>query len=301
MKARKTILLSAIVVLVAIYAAQLVNEKRSSIKKFILKTAPASYTITSGPNSVVLAGTNGKWTVGDRKYPANENQVTTISNAVTSIKVLYTVSRSDAESVLERYGLNKEKAITVTASSADGKVLRTITVGKESTTGSQTYIRLDGGRDIYLVSGSLKNTFNKTVDDLRTREVYNVKTEDITRIGVTSPDGNWELNKSGTPAVWSVTGSKSSVLDTEKVSSWVNSLPVLNADSWADETTAVPEKGGTVVTLTVAGKPVSVTVYTIGEGDKAKYLGTSSATPYKFYLSKYSADKYLKKLSELKK
>jgi hypothetical protein len=306
MNNRKTVLLSAIALLLCIYIVQLVRVGGTSVKNITLKDTPTVYSMKTANGEVSLTCTkDGKWIVGTQNYPANDNLATAIRDAIKNIKILDTVSHSDSEAMLERYGLDTAQAVTVTASDADGKALRTVIIGKESSTGSQTYIKIGSGRDIYLVSGSLKNTFGKSVSDLRNDEVYSVKDEDISHVAVASADGNWELEKSGTPAVWSVaSGNKGITLDTEKTASFVSSLATLNVQSWADDNTVLPETGGVTMTLTAADKQISVTLYKIGNGkdDKDdKYLGTSTSIPYKFYLAKYAADKYMKKLDDLKK
>jgi hypothetical protein len=285
---------------------QLIRAGSTSVKNITLKDTPTVYSMKTATGEVLLTCTkDGKWIVGAQNYPANDNLATSIRDDIKNIKILDTVSHSDSAATLERYGLDTAQAVTVTASDADGKVLRTIIIGKESSTGSQTYIKIGSGKDIYLVSGSLKNTFGKSVGELRSDEVYSVKDSDISHVAVSSAEGKWELEKSGTPEVWSIaSGNKSITLDTEKTASFVSSLATLNAQSWADENTVLPENGGVTMTLTAAGKEISVTVYKIGNGkdDKDdKYLGTSTSTPYKFYLAKYAADRYMKKLDDLKK
>jgi len=302
MKTRKTVLLSAIAVLLCIYIFQLIRAGQTSVKKITLKGSPTVYTMKSAAGEAVLTSKDGKWIVGDKNYPADTNAASSISSSVKDIKVLDIVSRSAEEATLERYGLDAAQVITVTAADASGKVLRTMYIGKESSTGSQTYVKVDSSKDIYLVSGALKNTFGKKTDDLRSKEVYSVKTDDITHIAVTSDNGSWELDKSGTPAVWSVSaGDRSITLDTDKTNGYVGQIADLNVDSWLDDSQTLPAKATATAVLTAAGKQITVTIYTEGTGDKAKYYGTSSETPYKFTLAQYNANKYSKKLDDLKK
>lgn len=301
MKLRKTILLSAIGVLLCIYIIQLISSGRSAVKTLALKAEPAAFTISGSGSDVVLSKESGSWIVGGKKYKANAAFSDNIKNAVTSVKVLDTVSHSDDEAVLERYGLSKDKAYTVTATDKDGKTIRTLTIGKESTTGSQTYVKVDSGKDIYLVSGSLKDTFGKSVEDLRSKEVFNFKADDLTKVAVSVPGNTWSMEKSGEPAVWSAAG-QTIELDDEKVKAWINTLPVLNVQSWKNETDPMPRIAGTTATLTAGGKDITVTVYEIAAADgKTEYIGTSSETPYPFTMSKYTADKFCKKLAELEK
>lgn len=300
MKLRKTILLSAIGVLLCVYIIQLISSGKSSIKTLSLKSEPTEYTIASGGSDVVLSKDGDNWIVGEKKYKANQAFSDNIKDAVTNIKVLDTVSHSDDEAVLERYGLDKDKALTVNATDSNGKTVRTITVGKESSTGSQTYIKVDSNKDIYLVSGSLKNTFGKTVDEMRSKEVFNVKADDLTKVSVSVPGSTWSVERSGENDAWSLVG-QSATLDDEKVNAWINTLPILNVQEWRKETDPMPRIAGTTATITAGDKEITVTVYEIQNEDKTEYIGTSSETPYSFIMSQYVAGKFCKKLDDLKK
>ncbi|QTQ13400.1 DUF4340 domain-containing protein [Treponema parvum] len=186
LKMRKSVLLAAIGILLCIYAIQLFVLGRNSVKVLSLKEEAAVYAIKGNDIDVVLTRSGDEWLVGSKNYKANESFSDSIDKAVKTVKILDTVSHSDSEASLERYGLESEKALTVTASGAKGKILRTITVGKESSTGSQTYVKIDSGKDIYLVSGALKNTFEKTVDDLRSKQVFSFSSDDIDKVTVFS-------------------------------------------------------------------------------------------------------------------
>ncbi|QTQ15618.1 DUF4340 domain-containing protein [Treponema parvum] len=189
LKMRKSVLLAAIGILLCIYAIQLFVLGRKSVKVLSLKEEAAVYTIKGSDIDVVLTRSGDEWLVGSKNYKANESFADNIDKAVKTVKVLDAVSHSDSEASLERYGLESAKALTVTASDAQGKILRTITVGKESSTGSQTYVKIDSGKDIYLVSGALKNTFEKTVDDLRSKQVFSFSSGDIDKVTVFSGYG----------------------------------------------------------------------------------------------------------------
>ena len=304
MKARKTALLASIAVLLGIYIIQLVLAGRSSVKMLTLKTEPDTYTIAASDGTTVLKKTPDGWTVGDKDYAANETSAVSVANAVKEIKVLDTVSHADSEAELERYGLTGADSFTVTAS-AGGKTLRTITVGKASSTMSQTYIKVDGGKEIYLASGSYKNTCGKNTDDLRSRELYNVNAEEITKVAVASPDASWQMEKSapqnGAPAVWAVTAGTTAGEEPaqEKLSTFASSLAHMGVQSWAEDGTELPDTPAGTITVTAGGRNITVTVYHTGSADDVQYLAVSSESPYKFYLAKYMADKASQKLSEL--
>jgi hypothetical protein len=308
MKPRKIVLLSAIAVLIVLLVVQILTPPRGSVREMKLSEAPDTIVITHGADSVTLALKDGSWVVGDAQYPADASTAQRIAASVEAIKVLDTVAKTGDDAVLARYGLDAANAITVKALKG-GKELRTLVVGKDAPTASQTYIRLQGGREIYLASGTLRTTFGVNVDGLRSRVVYSVKYDDISKIAVSGPAGSWTLEKVGSPAAWSLTsdGKQRSAegislsIDPDKAAAWVKGLAELTADSWLADDASLPKVAPTTVTLGLGDHEVSVSIYPSGSGHDVKYLCTSSATPYKFVMGSYEAGVFLKPLADLKK
>lgn len=297
MSKRKIILLTACVLLLGIYIAQLASSLRSSVKNKTLGADPDKLTIENASAVIELAKSDDGWTVGERRYKADTNTVDALVNAVKNIRVLDTVAQAGSDAVDERYEIDKANAIVVKAYKGN-ELVRTLTIGKASSTGSQSYLTLDGKKDIYLVSGTLRDTFKKDVTALRSKSVYAVDTSDLTAVSESMGSTVLSIVKSGDPAAWTATGGAASV-DAEKAASWAASLTRLNADSWLDDDFVLPAASESVTVITAGGKAITVSVYKEGDGDDAKYYGTCSETPYKFALSFYSAGKYLKTAADI--
>ena len=316
MKPRKIVLLSAIAVLVVLLVVQLLTPPRGSVREMKLSETPDTIVISHGSESVTLALKQGSWVVGDAQYPADASAAQRIASSIEVIKVLDTVAKTGDDAVLARYGLDAANAITVKAMKA-GKELRTLIVGKDAPTSSQTYISFQGGRDIYLALGTLRTTFSTNVDELRSRLVYSVKDDDISTITVRGPSGTWAIEKTGSPAVWTlVSGNREDVegasrtaatksstlsIDSDKAAAWAKSLAELNVDAWLEDNASIPNVQPTTVTLDLGDHEISVTIYASGSGDDIQYLCTSSATPYKFVMGSYDAGIFLKPLADLQK
>lgn len=303
MKPRKIALISAIAVLLCVYVVQLLTLGRGSVRDMKLSEAPDTIVVTQGANSVTLALENGSWVVGDKKYPADQRAAEDIAATIGDIKVLDTVAKIGSDAVLERYGLDAAKAIIVKALKG-GEELRALTVGKDATTASQTYVSLQGGKDIYLASGSLRTTFGKSVDELRSSTVYSVKYDDMSKVTVSSPAGIWALEKSGSPAAWTIapgSGGAKITIDHDKAAFWIKSLAELNADSWLADDASLPKVAPTTITIALGDHDISVSIYPSGSGKDPKYLCASNATPYRFVMGGYEAEVFLKKLDDLKK
>ncbi|MGI5096947.1 DUF4340 domain-containing protein [Treponema socranskii] len=297
MSKRKIILLTACVLLFGIYIAQLASSLRSSVKNKTLGADPDKLTIENASAVIELAKSDDGWTVGERRYKADTNIVDALVNAVKNIRVLDTVAQAGNDTVDERYEIDKTNAIVVKAYKGN-ELVRTLTIGKASSTGSQSYLTLDGKKDICLVSGTLRDTFKKDVAALRSKVVYAVDTSDLTAVSESMGSTVLSIVKSGDPAAWTATGSTVGV-DAEKAANWAASLTRLNADSWLDDDFVLPAASESVTVITAGGKAITVSVYKEGDGDEAKYYGTCSETPYKFSLSRYSAGKYLKTAADI--
>ncbi|MFA6857383.1 MAG: DUF4340 domain-containing protein [Treponema sp.] len=299
MSKRKIVLLSACAVLLCIYIIQLVFALRSPVKNITIADDVDTVLIKNGSNTVSLAKTGSGWIVGDKKYAANESMIDGIVNAVKSINVLNTVGKTGNEAVEERYELNDEKVITVTASKS-GRILRTLKIGKASSTGSQTYITIDNGKDVCLVSGNLHETFGKTADDIRSKIIYKADKDKLSNIAETVNGITLTVAKTGSPAVWGAADGTPAV-DSEKAGNWAESLYSVSADSWLDDSFVLPEKPESVTVITAGTQKITLTIYKTGKDKDVKYYGTCSETPYKFELSSYAAGKYMKKAEDFKK
>lgn len=297
MSKRKIILLTACVLLLGIYIAQLASSLRSSVKNKTLGADPDKLTIENASAVIELAKSDDGWTVGERRYKADTNAADALVNAVKNIRVLDTVAQAGNDTVDERYEIDKANAIVVKAYKGN-ELVRTLTIGKTSSTGSQSYLTLDGKKDICLVSGTLRDTFKKDVAALRSKVVYAVDTSDLTAVSESMGSTVLSIVKSGDPAAWVAAGGAASV-DAEKAASWAASLATLNADSWLDDDFVLPPVSESVTVITAGGKAITVSVYKEGDGEEAKYYGTCSETPYKFSLSRYSAGKYLKTAADI--
>ena len=297
MSKRKIILLTACVLLLGIYIAQLASSLRSSVKNKTLGADPDKLTIENAGTLIELAKSDDGWTIGEKRYKADTNTIDGLVNAVKNIRVLNTVAQAESDAVDERYEIDKANAIVVKAYKGN-ELVRTLTIGKASSTGSQSYVTLDDKKDIYLVSGTLHDTFKKDVAALRSKSVYTVDSSDLTAVSESMGSTVLSIVKSGDPAAWTATGGAANV-DAEKAASWAASLATLNADSWLDDDFVLPAASESVTVITAGGNAITVSVYKEGDGDEAKYYGTCSETPYKFSLSRYSAGKYLKTAADI--
>lgn len=208
MKTRKLVLIVADVVLLAVCLVQFILSARDTTKYFTFKDEPDSLEIVTPQETISLYKEGEDWFIGEKKYPASMSMVDSYISAIKNIRALDKVGSIANGNNVERYELTDSKKTIVTAKLGD-KVLRTIEIGKTAVSSSQCYMTVDGGKDIYLVSGGVNDTFDTSVAAARTTIVLNLNSDEITGVAITdAEDKTWSLSRmgDGDDVVWNVSG-----------------------------------------------------------------------------------------------
>ena len=312
MQKRKLILLSACGVLLLVCILQAITLKRDTVRIFALKDSPDSVLIESSNEKCWLVKDGDNWKTGndskDAKYPANQANADKVLNAIKSVKALDKVGNASSEASQIRYDLTDSKKITATAY-LNGKELRKLQIGKASATGSQGYVMIDSSNDVYLASGNLNDTFNKSVSDFRSNSVWTIDKNTIGSVSIKKADGTeWKVSRTGQSEniTWNIDGHGivTGEVDGKKAESWFGEFANLSAASWLSDD-ASPD-GTYLLTCEVeaGGKTFALDLFQTkeeGEDSPAEYCACSTETPYTFNLASYSARKFLKEPGELLK
>ncbi len=305
MTKRKLFLIIADVLLLAVCIIQCAVNSSDSAKVFEFKETPDAITIVNEKGTVNIVNENGAWFVGDKKYPANESSIDSIIESISSIRALDKVGSASNDASLNRYELNEGKKLTISVSKG-GKILRSLEVGKDATATSQGYITVDGGKDIYLASGNLKYTFNKSVDELRSRVIWAFDKKDISSVSIENADGNtWAVSKMGNEEdiVWNVSGVEIDV-DPAKATEWFNSFATVSTPKWYNEEDNLGGEKILSAKIGVGFKTTTIDIFQIPaetEDGKDVYWATCSETPYPFEIALYNVQKFQKNADELSK
>lgn len=307
MKIRKIALIAADLLLLIVLIVQISFSRKDAAKIFTISEDLTEIFIENAGESFSIVKDGEKWFLGDEKYPANQSSVDTLISSIQEIRALDNVGKSTNEALISRYELEESKSICVTAKAGDS-VLRKIKLGKNSDTGVQGYAVIDDKNDIYLVSGNLRNTFDKSIDELRSKIVLGLDKPSLKSASINYANGEtWTLSRSGTGEniVWSISGYDCS-LDADKSKNWLESLASLTTTRWYSDQEAASLNGEKELSVELISDTSSVTldIYklpfdTSTEGASEKYYGKSSASPYTFELASYSVQKYLKNPEEL--
>ena len=311
MKTRKLVLIIADVLLLAVCIVQFARSARDTTKHFTFKDEPDFLEIVTPDETISLTKEGDNWFIGEKRYPANQGMVDTYIDAIKNIRALDKVGSVASGNNAERYELVDGKKTLVTAKLGD-KLLRSVEIGKTAVSSSQCYATVDGGKDIYLVSGGINDTFYTSVAAARTTIVLDLKPEEISAVNVTdfsdeaAPEGkSWSVSRmgNGDDVVWNVSGGEVD-LDAGKANAWLASFASLSTRDWYSEDEVLEGTKTLSARITYNYKDIKLEIFALpkeNEKNTTQYYGTCSETPYRFKVNERDVKEYLKPLEELSK
>ncbi|HEY9159410.1 DUF4340 domain-containing protein [Candidatus Binatus sp.] len=110
---------------------------------------------------------------------ADQTQANNLARAIADCAVVRTVDEKPAD--VAPFGL-KPAATTVTVTTFGKKTLPTIEVGKSTPIGFNAYVRLAGSPAVLLTEAVFSAGMNKTVNDLRVRDLMAFKLDDVQKL-----------------------------------------------------------------------------------------------------------------------
>ncbi|MEJ2685248.1 MAG: DUF4340 domain-containing protein [Candidatus Sulfobium sp.] len=267
--------------------------KRKDITKLAVK---------NGVSEVTLQRKDGKWVILPEKFPADGSIADEMAEEISTLNLAALAGGAGFESV---YGLGSSGAIAVSAYHGD-KLLRSFEVGKPSSSGRLTFVKLRGDDRVYYARGNLRETFDKGTKDLRDKTVLSFH-DRIT--GITIEEGrNREVfvkappkaigktgngKKGATPKWLTAAGTKA---DGGKLDEIITTLSDLSCEGFVPSKTKKDFAHPTYI-ITLRG----VEAYSLSlfrkEGDK--YPALSSQSDYPFYLRNWQVETLLKDLDAL--
>jgi len=274
--------------------------------------------IKAGEKLLVLTRVDGKWIIGDEKYPADEQKVKSLVSKIRDLKLTDLISR---QKFYQNYDLTPEKAAVITLKQKD-QVVRKLTVGKTGSTGRHSYLLVDNRPEVYQGAVSFAAETKSTLDDFRDRVIMKVSKDAVSSFAVKYRGRTFAFNReeikpekkepakpglkktppaaSAQPVVkWTCKGFERVALNKGRVEGLLASLDPLKASSFP----AIEEKGLgaplAAVTLKAFKRDIEVKIFR-QQKDK-KYPALSSESPYVFTIDEWRAKKYfIENLKDLK-
>ncbi len=167
---------------------KLIDVKQDDIAKIELKYSD---------RDIVLERDKGKpWRlVKPVGTDADQTQANNLARAIADGVLVRTVDDKPAD--LAPFGL-KPPTTTVTVTTFDNKTLPSIEVGKSTPIGFNAYVRLSNSPAVLLTEGAFSAGMNKTVNDLRVRDLMAFKIDDVQKLIIARDNGDTvEIDRDG--------------------------------------------------------------------------------------------------------
>lgn len=124
---------------------------------------------------------------------ADSAEVTSIVTNLASLEIQRVVDESPED--LSLFGLTNPR-ITVAYKSEDDD-FTILLIGEKTPTGTDLYAKLPEEKRVFLISGFLETTFNRTPFHLRDKTILEIDTQAVDRLEVSSTDTTIEVIKTG--------------------------------------------------------------------------------------------------------
>ncbi len=152
-----------------------------------------------------------------------------------------TLANADKQRTIEsasgefaNYGLT-DPPLKVTVADLDGASPETILYGKETPTGSETYITLSSAtNEVYTAYNTVKTTADKNLFDLRDKTVLAVEPDDVQRVDVTVGDTQFQMTRIG-ERDWQISEPIQARADRSKIRSFVTKINNGKVKEFVDE------------------------------------------------------------------
>jgi hypothetical protein len=264
--------------------------------------------ISKADRLVVLnKGENG-WTVTDKKFSANPEDIEQVIGTLKAIKLSALVSEAKD---LARYDLNDTHAVKVKAL-AGKEAVRSFVIGKTAPSHNHTFIYLDDkDRTVYQANGNFKSQFDKESADFRDKKVLEFDPAGVKKVTLEKQGQIVTLIKSQTPkttdqekdetkkdliekkplheeSTWKK--EDGSVTDQKTISDLLSSLSKLECQAFLDEDKAarLKEIQPSCKILLENDKTFILNLFNKNENQDVE--GSCSYTPYAFTLTSYKAE-----------
>ncbi|MDA8139470.1 MAG: DUF4340 domain-containing protein, partial [Desulfobacteraceae bacterium] len=261
------------------------------------------------------------WVIEPKQYPADGIKIKNMVNAIADLSLTAMVSEAGS---YDRYGLTpKEK--TVVQAYSEGKVVRSVDVGKAAPTFQHTFVMIEGDPKVYHARGQIDHNFDQTVEALRDKKVFDVDKETIKEITFSKGDQSMTLVKKEIPKEekkeekkeaageakeepkapaeppqieWQKPDGKA--VDKAAVDRLLGGIARLDCDGYlADEDKAKLVNATYNIAFKTADNEYTLSVFAKQDEKEEKLPSSASANAYPFYLTKWRVEKFEKAINEL--
>ena len=117
---------------------------------------------------------------------ADQNSANNLARAIAECQITKTVEEKADD--LKPFGLDKPQVV-VTVTDTKGKTLPGLEVGKNTPVGFSSYLKYTDKPEIMLAGSAFSSGMNKTLDQMRDRELMSFRIDDVQKLVITHDDG----------------------------------------------------------------------------------------------------------------
>lgn len=296
----KKIVISISVMAVLLVYIVIANMKRSSdVPDLPRWEGSADEIIITRPSGTIqLHRKEGRWVINDEAYPADGKVVADIEKQFREIRLSDLISR---KGFYNKYDLTPDKYSEVIIKKGDA-IFRKFKLGKKSSTGRHTFIRIDDRPDIYLAEGTFDLTLIKTLDDHRDKNVASIKKDSVSEFTIEYQGSRLTLSrekkgghgkkdkdeKKTAVERWTITGQETVPVDAGKVDAILAGLDPLRASSFMEIQKETLSQRVCAIQVRTGKKEISITIYKKDD----KLIATNSEDQYVYVLDKWAAERF---------
>jgi len=254
---------------------------------------------TRGKSVSLIKKDNWKVALNEGYYPADKSEVENIFKTVNNMQRESIVSTDLNKYPL--FELDPVNGVEVKISKSDHTPLAHFFVGKNGPDLISTYIRVEGEKEVLLLSGMIKPAFDKELKDWRDKTIFNLKAEDIVKVDLISDKKKTSLEKDA-QGNWEMAAPEKATVKKDIVEGMVNTLATLKAYGFEDG--AELKVAGLINPATkfqITMKDHSTFILLIGkEKDSSKRYVKRGDNPTVFLVQNLDLGPIMKNTSELK-
>ena len=193
-----------------------------------------SLQIVGGDKELVLEKREGTWYVS-KPYTglANESNAEERIRAIAELKPVGT--REDADLESDDFGL-KEPRVTATLRYGQGDEVK-VSIGKDLPVGAETYAKIEGRRELYIIPSSVLTALKKTAEGLREKKLVQVNKDEVRSLKLShgETEVKVENRREEDKDRWFITAPITARADEFQVEQAINEVTGLEAEAFVQE------------------------------------------------------------------
>ncbi|MBW2107258.1 MAG: DUF4340 domain-containing protein [Deltaproteobacteria bacterium] len=272
--------------------------------------------MTHAGDTIILKKQDDRWHIMPQGYPANDDAVNNMLDAIEDMVLTALVSSSKS---YERYDLDADKKISVKVWAGD-KLAREFDVGKAAPSFRHTFVKIAHDAKVYHARGNFRSRFDQTVEKLRDKTVLSFNRDDIHEVRITKGKTTLLLAKKEAPAEvkpdqeadsekasstktelagWQTPEGKEA--DETKLKTWLGTLSHLRCDMYLDDLKKDNLKDPIYSVQLKGIEPYTLSIFDKKDKTAREYPAVSSANDYPFLLRQWQVDNIMKSPDDLVK